>query len=190
MSIPTIDQCIEGTERKHILLDTCFFCDCLLSVERNEEEFIELVKKFKERNNILVTIYPVALEFFRGSDLLSDFRKKKKFYDNLIDTTLHIDQNILNEAYTLTMLYRNKSKDVSPTDLMLGATLKKYSHAGILLLTRDHSDFPVKIFDRQAVIPMQHTNGGIDTFALFKYSTDKEAEIYKNLLRADKKTKR
>jgi len=145
MSTPTIENCLQGIESKHILLDTCFFIDAGKSILLNgEQEYIELIDSFRARENVFVTIFPVAIEFYRGSDLIFDFEQKKNFLIGLVEKIIPIDPQIIENAYQLCLAYRKNGKDVEPTDIIIGATLGKYGD-GVLLLTRNINHFPVKI---------------------------------------------
>jgi len=166
-------------------VDTCFIIDASLSTEQGETIYAELRRILQEENNHLLSVYPVALEYLKGTNLISEFQSKKAFLDDLVETWLPVDVTTIEKAYDLAQIYRRFGKDVSSTDFVLGATLARYPNT--YLLTKDHDDFPVRIFDRVSVLPMQHKNGGVDTYGLFKYSEDKAGGISKELLKIHKK---
>lgn len=190
MGIPALSQCLVNLEHAHLLVDTCFLIDASRSMEQDRENspYVELLRLFDEQGNTLVTIFPVSLEYLKGSDVLHERRIKKGYYDSLIKTTLPVDATIVQHADSLTQLYRSSGKNLSPTDFLLGATLMRYGATSkFYLLTRDHGDFPLKIFDRERVLVLEHPNAGIDTYALFAYSATKIANIERQLLEIDKK---
>lgn len=190
MSIPTVAHCLAGLERAHILVDTCFLIDASKSLEAHgaRSPYAEVVKVLNAQHNTLVSIFPVSLEFFKGSDLLQERRTKKRYYDDLIQTTLPVDPAVVRNAETLTQLYRTAGKSLSPTDFLLGGTLMKYGlGSSFYLLTRDHGDFPLKIFNRDRVIVLAHEHAGVDAYGLFSYAPDKITAIEQQLLAIDKK---
>jgi predicted nucleic acid-binding protein len=190
MPTPSITQCVEGINRANILLDTNFLIDSLRSINNNPEDspYLEFITEIKEANNTLVSIPPVALEFLKGSNILSDRQVKKNFYDDLVAATLPLDNNVIENADLLTQLYRNKGKDISSTDFFVGGTAMKYFNSNFYLLTRDHDDFPVRIFDRERAIIFQHPKGGVDVYGLFKYSDKKGPGIQEELAKIAEKS--
>jgi hypothetical protein len=98
---------------------------------------------------------------------------------------LPTDINIIENTQKLALIYRKFGKDISSTDFILGAALKKYVSSGVLLLTRDHGDFPIKIFDRDCIVPIESVESGVHTYLMLRYSLDKEYKIYEKLLETE-----
>lgn len=186
MSFPNLDQCLVGIKNKHILIDTCFLIDSLRSVKEKECIFDNLISVLKKNNNILVSVFAVQLEFYKGVEIIADYTDKKNYYDSIIDYTLPTTPEDIKNAIKMTLLYRMQGKSVSSTDFLLAATLKKYKN-NIFLLTNDHGDFPMKIFDRYSAIPLAKEFGNVITYGLFQYSEDKVLKIKNNLLKINRK---
>lgn len=187
MPIPTLQQFTENLEHTDILIDTCFLIDSLVSIKEDpySSPYAELIKLLRSQGNAFYTILPVEIEFLSGVDLLEYREQRNEFLVDLIEARLPIDKILLEKINEITMLYRKDGKSLSPTDFMLGAALMHYPN--LRLLTRDHGDFPVKLFERERVIVLQHPRSGIDTYALFKYSESKGKEIMNQLLKIHEK---
>jgi|GEM_PF-6606894 len=190
MNIPSLDHCLDGLERSHILFDTNFLIDAIRSINREESHspYIAFTKSLKEKEITRTTIQPVTLEFFKGTDLLIERRKKKETLDELIDVILPLDTQVFELSDELVQLYRTSGKNIDVTDFLIGATLMKYRTSNFYLLSRDHDDFPVKIFDRERVIVLQEPRGGVYSYGLFKFSSNKAEEIQNSLLEVDQRS--
>ena len=150
------------TSNKHLLLDTSVFIDGFA----HPSEFARFFNRLKANNTTLVTISSVLSEFLKGSTTEAIFNKKKEFVEDIVETTLP-DINLQDNVEILIKKYGIESKDLSITDLYLGATLVKYGR-NICLLTRDLSDFPTNIFKRVTFLNLAHTKG-IFTFGVYCY---------------------
>lgn len=186
MSFPNLEQCLVDVKNKHILVDTCFLIDSSRSVKEGEHIFDDLISILKANGNKLVSTFVVQLEFYKGSDLISDYLDKKKHYDSIIDYTLPTTPEEIKNAIKMTLIYRGFGNKVSSTDFILASTIKNYKKE-IFLLTNDHDDFPVRIFDRYASIPLAKDHGSVITYGLFQYSEQKVLKIEDNLLKIHKK---
>ncbi|HLB32298.1 MAG TPA: PIN domain-containing protein [Patescibacteria group bacterium] len=187
MSTPEIEPCIADVDRKHILLDTCFIIECLRSNRNQETVYNDFIVALNNRHNTLAITDPVRFEFFKGCDTLLDRREKEALLASLNTYTIPTDVRVIEKADKLVSLYRREGKDIQITDIFLGATLIRYPQ--LLLLTSNHNDFPVKIFDRKAVIPLQLERGGIDVYGLYGYSETKDTRIMATLLDIEEKRK-
>lgn len=190
MNKPTQKQCLQDIHSTEFIVDTTFLIDASKSLlfEKEASPYKEFLSLLVEKNIKLVTVQPVMTEFFKGANLLSDWRKKRDFFEEIIYWTLPLDPDIQTNIYRLTPLYRDKGSSVSFTDFTLGASSMKYRNAYIL--TRDHGDFTTKIFDRITVVPFQHNEGTVDLYGLFRASDMKIAKVQAELLEIDKKSRK
>lgn len=190
---PTLQSCLGELSHSHIIIDTNFLIDASISMVRVGEEspYREMIQELKSKNCVFVTFFPVELEFYKGSDLLRDRYRKEDFFRDTVDVLLPVDESLLSEARTMTMVYRSAGSRLSITDYVLAAGLMKYGKgsSNVLLLTKDHGDFPLSIFDRFSVIPLQHETAGVDLYALFTYSENKVMAIQKQLLKIEARAK-
>jgi hypothetical protein len=188
MTKPSIYDCIKDIKYRHILVDTCFIVNYLRALRNKDcRDYDDFVSILKSNSNIFVTVYSVLLEYLKGEDILSNYRKKYDFFNTLIQSVLPIDPYLIDECKRMIILYRKEGKDISANDYLLATALKKYHKSEMLLLTSDHGDFPMKIFDRESIVPLQNISGGITTFALLKYSVTKGDKIYRDLLESNRK---
>src|SRR5438270_396868 len=135
MEIVLPQDFLPTTKDKFLLLDTCVFIDAF----SHASEFGKFFNKIKENDTTLVTIDTVLVEFLKGSPTDTKFEEKKQFVENIVETCL-TTRDLQENVEKLIKEYKIESKDLSITDLHLGATLMKY-RKNICLLTRDLSDF-------------------------------------------------
>lgn len=148
------------TNNKHLLLDTSVFIDGFA----HPSEFARFFNQLRDNNTILVTVSAVLNEFLKGSTTEVKFKEKKQFVKSIVETILP-DVNLQTDIEALIKKYGIESKDLSMTDLYLGATLVEYGN-NICLLTRDLTDFPTNIFQRITFLNATHTKG-IFTFGVY-----------------------
>lgn len=144
-----------------ILLDTSF----LLDARANLVEYANFIDSLKGNGNAFLGIDLVKVEFVRSSDS-SSLEMKKKYYEGLIETDLPID--IMTRDYVIELMgeYGNDLQGVSVVDLYLAACTKRYE--GLFLLTANHKDFPIKVFDRKVIVNFGR-NKDIRTYAFYRY---------------------
>ncbi len=151
------------TKNKHLLLDTSVFIDGFA----HSSAFAKFFYQLRDNNTVLVTIPSVLNEFLEGSTTEVKFKEKKEFVESIVETILP-DINLQDNIEALIKRYGIESKDLSMTDLYLGATLMKYGE-NICLLTRDLSDFPTNIFKRITFLNVTHTKG-IFTYGVYCFT--------------------
>lgn len=150
------------TKNKFLLLDTCVFIDAF----SHPSEFANFFNQLKENKTALVTIDTVLFEFLKGSPNESKFNEKKKFLEDIVETFLPI-RDFQTEVEKIIKEYNIESKDLSVTDLYLGATLTKY-RKNLCLLTKDLSDFPSYIFERITFLNLLHSKA-IHPYGVYCY---------------------
>jgi len=105
-----------------------------------------------------------------------------------VEATLPIEPQIIENAFLLVQAYRDKGKDVSATDFLLGATLMKYKHSNMFLFTKDHSDFINTLFDRTFYFITEHEYS-VQVYAFYKFSEIKYSKVMNNLLKIEERKK-
>lgn len=144
------------------------------------KDFLDVREKM---NMHIMTIFPVAIEFFKGSNLPSVYKTKQKFFSNLVETTLPVhNSDILENAEKLLKVYRERGKGVSVADFYLAAVLMKYKTSNTYLLTRNFKDFPASIFKREKVFIFE-TEYDLLTFVLYKFSENGYEKSLENYLK-------
>jgi hypothetical protein len=147
-------------KRSTVLVDACFFIDAY----SKPEEFADFIHSLKAADVSLVSLVSVKIEFIR-SKTRDVVQRKKAYYEQIIEMTLPTrDVDAL--VPEIVDEYRQSTEGVSVTDFYLAACLKKYRR--LLLLTRNHVDFPTKIFARSYIFPIE-TERDIRTYALYEY---------------------
>lgn len=148
------------SESSILLIDTCFLIDSYAYPDVFEEFLTEL----KTSSCYLLAIPIIRTEFIR-SENRNLFIKKKKYFDQIIDTILPIRSEFTDLADELMLLYGNSLKGVSIADLYLGCVLKHQS--SLKLLTRNHKDFPLGVFERSDIRDFELPNR-ILTYASYR----------------------
>jgi len=139
---------------KHLILDTSVFIDAFSHIK----DFGVLFNQLKVQHNVtLVTTEHVLIEFLKGSTTETRLDEKKAFFEKIIDAYLPCRPDLLKNLLELLKLYKIDSKDLSLTDLYLGALLVKY-RKNIFLLTKDLTDFPTHIFNRATYATLLEAN--------------------------------
>lgn len=150
---------------KHVLLDTSIFIDAF----SHGKEFGMFFNSLKDPQNgiTLVTLDNVLIKFLKGSSTEAKLNEKKVYVESIIDTYLPNTKDLIDLTMGLLKEYKIESKDLSITDLLLGAALVKYKE-NICLLTKDISDFPTRIFDRISYITLLEQNS-IRNYGVYSY---------------------
>lgn len=189
MRAPTLEHCIEGLERSHVIFDANYLIDAFRSIggtNGNSSPFLEFNELLKTHGITRSTIYPALIEVYKASSQLDEWRDKKNILDTLLDSTLPITEATLKGTDLMMQLYRSDGKRLSPTDFFLAGTLAQYhNNPNLYILTRDHDDFIMKVFDRERVIVLHEEKGGIYPYALIKYSAEKVLAIKELLVGID-----
>lgn len=132
--------------KKYIFLDTCIFLDlATLKNKTDRQIFINLLRDIREAQSILLTIKPVAFEFYLGSGR-EELEVKRQYVTEVPDQVIDIRtfQSEIDEE--LIIQYGSYAKgNVSFVDFCLGAAAKKFAKS--LVMTRNYKDFPRKIFE-------------------------------------------
>lgn len=157
-----LDQC----KNKTIFLDTNVLIG-LVSIPPLEEFIISL----KTQGNSLLTIPAVFFEFVRGADSISKFKKRSEIFDPsvLIDAIYPIERHF-EEMKEYILIFQKIAPKMSFSDFLLALCLAKFSDA--YLLTENHLDFPVAIFDRKNVFTVD-SDKQLRNYGLYQLSSEK-----------------
>jgi hypothetical protein len=144
-----LEDFLTKLKQKHILVDTNF----LIDASRNQECFSHIIDSFKKNNFTLVTIDGVHHEFIKGRGSLENYKLTTGYYQKIIDGEIPFDKSIKDNSNILTKILLKRSAQISYVDILLLATLMKYS-SSMYLLSKDKSDIPVYLFPIEATIPI------------------------------------
>ncbi len=145
---------VEVLRSKHALLDTNFLIDASIF----EEEAAELVSQLQGLNCDLLTTRSVILEALGGTKDEARLNDKIAYLElvfgrpfaNMVGLPLERDL----PSKTDLLAFSRQCNKFSATDFELFLTLKKYKSSGILLITRNHSDFTSKVCNRAGYVTL------------------------------------
>lgn len=155
----------------HIFIDTCLLIDIVNLKRKDREELVDKLTLFTQNGCFFVAIEPVAIEFFLGSTE-QDLKVKKDYLNQLVTTIIPvrvIKQDVIEES--LIEYGKYARGNISYTDLCLGAAVKQFPNS--LVLTRNYKDFPLTIFECEAVFTV-HLNKEARTYCFYGYKKPKE----------------
>ncbi len=153
-------------KERHLFIDTCLLLDVAHLNKRERGQLWSILTSFKKVGGVFVTLVPIATEFFLGSNI-EDLKIKRDYFNALIEAILPV-RTISQEVFDqLIIEYGNYAKGkVSYPDLCLAAAAKQFRTS--LLVTRNHKDFPLKIFDCLGVLVI-HLNNEARCYGFYQY---------------------
>lgn len=159
-------------KNKHIFFDTCVLLDIAFLKKEDRLQMYNNLDLLLANNCDFGSVYPVYAEF-SISYKESDWIKKKSFFEKLIEFTIpvrSIDTDVFDE---LMINYTKYSRKTIPsfTDLCLAAAVRKFSNS--LILTRDHSDFPLSIFNCVGIFTIHHYRE-VRPYGFYEYGLPKK----------------
>ena len=152
-----------------IVLDTNFLIDLF----SHQESYAVIFQQIRDGENTIVSIHQVRTEFIR-SKTKDVVRSKSKLFNKLVESLIPIDKQICELVQPTIETYGQDIEGVSLTDIYLACVIQRYSQ--VYLLTRDHHDFPTRLFDRAHIFHIE-LNKEIKTYALYQYRKPEEKKI-------------
>ena len=155
-----------------ILFDTNVLIDSWLF----QAEFADLLAKFRACNCYLTTTKQVVIEFLGGTKSESNISEKVKFLETVFAkpiSGLFLPSDKASPIEDEFLEFSRQANKFSVTDFELFWFLKKYSRSGLLLMTRNHSDFTAPTFERKGFITLLGKNE-IHTHGLYAYHFEDE----------------
>lgn len=172
-------EALLATKNKYIFFDNCVLLDIGILRENDRKEIFDKLDLLLANGCVFGSVYPIYSEFcisFKESDLL----KKKAFFEKIIEFTIPIraiKTDIFDELIVEYSKYSRKTKP-SFADLCLAAAIKQFPQS--LLLTRNHSDFPLSLFNCLGAFLIHHDKEirayGFYEYGPFKRGKKKEEE--------------
>lgn len=145
-----------------ILIDTNFLIDSF----SDQISYLDFFKKIKEQNRTIVSIDLVKCEFIRSQNK-QIVENKVDYFNQFVETILPFDQKISQILQSIIEEYAEDGIGVSVVDFYLACFIKRYQK--LYLLTRNHKDFPTRIFQRSCIFSIG-LRKDIKTYALYQYS--------------------
>jgi len=154
---------------KWVVLDTNF----LIDYYSKQESYAELLEQLRKNENTISSTELVRTEFIR-SRTKDVVRSKSAFFNKIVESLLPLDKEIHKLVQPTIETYGQDIEGVSLTDIYLACVIQRYRQ--VYLLTRDHHDFPTRLFDRTHVFLIE-LNKEIKTYALYQYRKPEEKKI-------------
>jgi|SRR3989344_2409739 len=162
-----------------VFLDT----NCLIGAFVYPNIFSKLFDDLKKLSCEFLTIPSVAFEFTRGTKTVEEFNSKLEFLENL--ASIYQIEKHLEDFKDLTITLQKIKGSASYTDFLLIAALYKFRKAPSYLLNSNHSDCPIDILDREAIVTVD-TDKDIKNYGLYRFSEEKYSKAAENILKAKK----
>lgn len=153
----------------HIFVDTTTLIHASQS-----DDFRRLLEEIVASGCNLYTISSVIYEFTRSSNTIEGYADRVRFVQELgIIVQSRVEElvgqdSIFTIAYTIACGQRG-DKGPSYTDSLLARVAYKYRSSKALIMTANHKDMPLSIFDRKEMIAFD-VDGGLRVEAIYALS--------------------
>lgn len=127
----------------------------------------------------MVTIPSVVYEFTRNANNIEGYNSRSAFIKGLNVTVFNRAEETLEKEKVFKIAYAKAFKNnngPSYTDALLCTYAYKYRTNGMLLMTANHKDIPLSMFDRIELITIDVKNE-LRTEAIYKLSNSKLNKI-------------
>ena len=158
---------------KHIFLDT----NIIIDAYKSPDAFKELFEQLQSAPNALTISWHVRFELFRKAYEQEYRDRLEKFLEALDIVTLPLGDEVsfYKNALAVAQAYtKKKLKAPSFVDCMIAAYAKRYTN-DLFILTRNHCDFTLFLFDRVSTCAVDNDEDVL-AIALYKYN-NKKADI-------------
>jgi hypothetical protein len=162
------------------MLDSSVFIDAT-----NSSEFRGLIKELKDAECNLWTAPSVQYEFSRYANTVDEYNKLTNFIKELgVVVFNRVEEIVLDKSAPFTVALNKSqqkgSKRMSYTDSIICTLCFNYRSSNTYLLTSNHNDIPLALFDRIDVITFDVGND-IRTEGLYQLSSTKLSKMLKSL---------
>lgn len=160
-------------EKKFVLLDT----NILIGASTNYSAYQPLFELLEETECAPAHFSFIEFEFVRGAYESENMKKRRMFFQQIQSFPMGVPADeIITSAIAIANVYAGKNHNTASfIDCCVAAFLKRHS-ASLFLLTEDHKDFPLFLFDRIHVMPID-TGKDIHTPAFYEYNDDKASKL-------------
>lgn len=162
---------LQAAKGKHVLIDTNIIIDAI----KDAKSFMPLFGELADIKAVPMLDEIVCFEFLRSATSNSEKKKMELFLKDIFgDPAMLVpDKNIIEEATKIAMVYRrHQSPSVDLTDCFLAAQAERYKN-NLLILTKNHKDYPSCIFDCLGVFAMCGDKNEIHTIGLYGFNHDR-----------------
>lgn len=173
---------LEFIQDKYLLLDTNILIDSV----KFPEEFTSFYKKIEQVRATPVLDYVTHLEFIRGAKS----KTEKKIFDTFIDKAFHtdlielpIEKKIFSIAEKICLIItRMSNNQIDLGDALISAQICNGKSDKLFLVTANHQDFPVCLFNCLYTENIVLSNGRLKTVCIYKFRLDEYNKLCTELL--------
>lgn len=172
------DEAARILDHKFVIFDT----NILLKALDHFEAFKELLDFFKEKNCRGVRNPLIEFEFLNGSFTPVHLEERLKFLEIVVPTSLPLNDQIIKEAVNIARIYAHQkiaNKQIYLVDSCIAAYLKQF-HNNLFLVTLNHRDFPVVLFDRIQCLIIED-DSEVFAPAIYRFSLNKWDSLWTKL---------
>lgn len=169
----TQEELTQRIKGKHILLDTGVIIRAFEFFQKFEDFF-----RLLGSTNCIPVYFPlIEFEFIRGAHILEHRQKREEFLKSVSGVNMPFrTEQIMSDAIRIANCYAaRKINNPSVVDCCIAAYIKQFS-ANLLLVTLNHKDFPLFLFDRIFIYPID-TETDIFPLAFYSFNTKKAAQL-------------
>lgn len=157
---------------KYLLLDTTVLINASKS-----DEFLGLLSELYVSGCSLITIPSVIYEFSRNANTITGFNERQEFVKALNITVLKRTEDTFDKDQVFKIAYAKAfsargDKGPSYTDALLCSVAYKFRSHAMLVMTANHRDMPISIFDRVELITID-VGGELRNEAIYSLSPTK-----------------
>lgn len=164
---------------RHVFIDSTALIHAAYS-----EEFLELLTDIVEHGCLLLTIPSVVYEYSRSADTPEKFKQRLEFIKALNISILNrVEEEVVKHSVFLIAYNRTfNRRNVGPsyTDSLLCAMAYRFKHMNPLILSSNHRDIPLSIFNRVGLITVD-VSGNLENEALYEFSEDKFTKLFREI---------
>ena len=170
---------VSDLSESHVFVDSTALIDASKS-----DEFLNLLTDIACSGCTLYTIPSVVYEYTRTANTLKGYKERLEFIKELgLIVFNRIEELIEKESRIFLVAYNGEFKDgkgPSYTDSLLCTMAYKHRAVSSYILTANHKDMPLSIFDRTQLITID-IKGQFQIEALYKFSEQKFSKVLDRL---------
>lgn len=163
---------------KFVVFDTNILIESTLHMDA----FKDLLSFLDNNNCNTVHFELTKFEFTRNAYKEKERQEKENFFDKLNSSPMPFSDQIMKDALEISRIYAHQKVQkgqISLVDCCIAAYLKQYEDK-LFLLTANHKDFPISLFDRISIYPIDKGNDVLAP-AFYKFNQEKWKDAKRNL---------
>ena len=155
---------------KYVIFDT----NIIIKAYENTDAFLSLIIFLRECKCDSVNFDLIEFEFIRNAYTPKHIKLREEFFNKISIAKLPFGSSLIKDAVCISRIYFHQGiqkGQISFVDCCIAAYLKKYSE-NLFLITMNHKDFPIILFDRLYIFPL---DGGNEVYspAFYQFNSQK-----------------